>query len=102
MEILWSSYLPCFDVENITSMKDRETAVIKVCKWKGVEMPCSAVFKMFPTDMGMCCSFNMEAADEIFNAGFYSNVIMKLQTESADGAFRKPSSQGNISSRKAC
>ncbi len=39
----------------------------------------SAIFKTFPTDAGMCCSFNINAADKIFNAGMYTSVIDELQ-----------------------
>ena len=91
---MWSSFLPCFDIENVTGLKDRDAALIKVCKWMGVEMPCSAMFKMFPTDLGMCCSFNMEAANEIFHSGFYSDTTMELQDDAADGAFWRKTERG--------
>ncbi len=49
--------------------KDGKNSLLKKCKWKGIEIPCSSIFKKFPTDQGLCCSFNMKAADEIFYAG---------------------------------
>ena len=46
---------------------------------QGVEVPCSAIFKTFPTDRGMCCAFNMKAADEIFRGKKYPDLVMSLQ-----------------------
>ncbi len=68
-----------FKYDVATSLKDRENSILKQCKWKGVEIPCSAIFKKFPTDQGLCCSFNMKAADEIFHAGTYSQNMIDLQ-----------------------
>ena len=79
LEVLWYSYLPCVDVKGITSDKNGEKSVLKQCKWKGVEVPCSKIFKKFPTDHGFCCSFNMIAANKIFYEGQYTRVIEKLQ-----------------------
>ena len=45
---------------------------MKECKWKGRELPCSAIFVKFPTDQGLCCSFNLKAANELFHAGTFS------------------------------
>ena len=40
--------------------------MIKRCIWKGVRVSCSSIFSMYPTDRGMCCSFNMQKAEEMF------------------------------------
>ena len=61
--ILWYSNFPCFEIKGVTSEIDGERAILRSCKWKGVSMPCSAIFITFPTDRGMCCSFNIQAAD---------------------------------------
>ena len=53
-EILWHSQLPCFDIQNITSMEKDETSILKKCYWKGIHFECSAIFKTHPTDRGMC------------------------------------------------
>jgi hypothetical protein len=48
--LLWSSSLPCFDVQNITSDLDGEKAILKSCFWKGRKINCAAIFKKVPTD----------------------------------------------------
>ena len=35
----------------------------------------------------MCCTFNMRAADDIFNGKSYSNLVMKLQDQDRKGTF---------------
>ena len=84
-ELLWYSQLPCFDVINITTTKaddeygkitlipcgkqldsmDIFAAMIKRCIWKGVRVSCSSIFSMYPTDRGMCCSFNKQGLNSI-------------------------------------
>ena len=49
-ELLWYSQLPCFDVKNVTSEHNHEFGVLKSCAWKGVQMDCSDIFVMQPTD----------------------------------------------------
>lgn len=68
-ELLWYTQLPCFDVRGITSENAGERSLLKQCRWKSKEVKCSAIFKMFPTDRGMCCTFNLEAAEKIFHEG---------------------------------
>ena len=80
LEILWYSQLPCFDVKNITSMAKDELSIIKKCSWKEKEMSCQAIFKTLPTDRGICCSFNMEKAEEIFQKSTYSALVQDMQT----------------------
>ena len=70
--LLWYSSLPCFDVQNYTSQKNGDTALLKMCVWKGVHIPCSAIFKKVPTDSGMCCAFNKEKAEKIFVESKYT------------------------------
>lgn len=69
---LWYSSLPCFDVKNISALKDGERSMLKYCEWQGKAVPCSAIFTSVPTDRGMCCSFNAEAAEELYASGPYS------------------------------
>jgi amiloride-sensitive sodium channel len=76
---MWYSSLPCFDVKGITAESDGEKSILKYCEWKGIEIPCSAIFTKFPTDQGMCCSFNIKAADDIFNGETYPKLVTKLQ-----------------------
>ena len=68
-ELLWYTQMPCFDVEGITSDKAGERALLKQCRWKNKEVKSSAIFDMFPTDRGMCCTFNLQAAEKIFKDG---------------------------------
>ena len=65
-EILWYKQLPCFDVKGTTSEENNQHAMIKYCEWKGLRIPCSAIFKTAPTDRGMCCTFNLQAAEKMF------------------------------------
>jgi hypothetical protein len=76
---IWYSTLPCFDVKGLTSEEEGQQSILRSCQWKGVEIPCAAIFTTFPTDRGMCCAFNMKAADEIFEGKMYSNLIKGLQ-----------------------
>jgi hypothetical protein len=77
--ILWYSNFPCFEVRGVTSDIDGERAILRSCKWKGVSIPCSAIFTTFPTDRGMCCSFNIEAANSIFLRGTFTNQLENMQ-----------------------
>jgi hypothetical protein len=53
----------------------------------------SVIFTKFPTDQGLCCSFNMKAAEEIFSGDSYlSNLsypklLTELQSFDNDHAF---------------
>ena len=80
-QLMWYSQLPCFDVNQITSTKMDEMSIIKKCSWKGKEISCPAIFEMQPTDRGMCCSFNMEKAENIFQKSKYTELISQAQKE---------------------
>jgi len=54
-------------------------------------MPCSAIFTTFPSDKGMCCTFNMKAAEDIFRGKIFSELISSRQREDNLSSF------GNIS-----
>ena len=72
-------------------MRDGDSAIIKYCEWKGIAISCSAIFSSYPTDQGMCCSFNMKAADEIYHSGPYSKIITDLQAAATAAAFANSS-----------
>ena len=55
--------------------------MLKKCIWKGEAMPCSELFKTFPTDQGMCCTFNMKKADEMFKDSQYRKLINLMQNK---------------------
>ena len=88
-ELLWYSQLPCFDVKGVTpTLVGKRTSMLKRCKWKGKTMSCASIFKQFPTDRGMCCTFNMKAADEIFKESQYSTWIKLLQERDANSSLK--------------
>ena len=91
LSTLWYAYFPCFDLKHITAMRDGDSAIIKYCEWKGIAISCSAIFSSYPTDQGMCCSFNMKAADEIYHSGPYSKIITDLQAAATAAAFANSS-----------
>ena len=86
---LWYATLPCYDIKDVTSKRNGERAVLKYCEWKGVAISCAAIFNTFPTDRGMCCSFNMKAADEIFQGETYPQLVKQLQDSDNNSSFTK-------------
>ena len=86
-EILWYSQLPCFDIKDITSDIKDEMSVIKRCYWKDKLINCSSIFRTRPTDRGMCCSFNMEKAEEIFKHSQYGDMISNMQLQDLSYSF---------------
>ena len=55
--------------------------MLKSCIWKGQEYPCKHLFRSVPTDQGLCCSFNMRKAEEMFKESQYQKVIQKMQIQ---------------------
>ena len=86
-EILWYTQLPCFDVENVTSEFRDQYGMLKGCFWKGIEVPCSKVFDTFPTDQGMCCTFNMDTAEKMFLKGKYQGRVNFMQNRDHEFSF---------------
>ena len=78
-EILWYSQLPCFDVKNITSENRDDMSLVKRCYWKNQRVSCSSIFFARPTDRGMCCTFNMEKAENIFRKSKYTSALSEMQ-----------------------
>ena len=87
-EILWYTQLPCFEIGDITSKVNDNTALLKKCYWKGKQVRCSLIFKMHPTDRGMCCSFNMEAAEKNYKDSEYTRSLRELQTQDKKLSFK--------------
>jgi len=79
-ETLWYSINPCFQVHTLTPFMGRDTSFLRYCEWKGHPVPCSAIFKAFPTDQGICCSFNMKAADEIYTETRFRDILLEMQS----------------------
>ena len=78
-ELLWYTQIPCFGTGDNTTNAQHKTGMIKSCSWKGMRMPCSNVFRASPTDRGMCCSFNVDAANEMFKSSKYQKMIHTMQ-----------------------
>ena len=47
---LWYLRLPCFDIKGLTGEQDGQKAMLKKCLWKGIEIPCAAIFSKVTTD----------------------------------------------------
>jgi len=75
---------PCFESRIKGDMTPNGT--LKSCQWKGRNIPCSAIFTVVPTDMGMCCSFNSMQAENMFQNQRYAEFIKNHQ-----GAFSENS-----------
>ncbi len=73
-DLLWYSNLPCY-----SSSGTEDYGLIKKCSWKGTNINCSAIFDTFPTDRGMCCTFNMEKAEAIFKESRFQQTVTKFQ-----------------------
>ena len=52
--------------------------MITKCLWRGQPINCAAIFRMQPTDQGMCCSFNKEKAEEMFMEGRYKEHLINM------------------------
>jgi len=84
---LWYAYIPCFDIRNITSKQNNGNSLLLYCEWKGIPIACSAIFSTVPTDKGMCCSFNMKAADEIYIESSFRNLLLFMQNSDKLGSY---------------
>ncbi len=78
-QTLWYSSLPCFSVINITRTI-QEMALVKNCEWRGIPVACSQIFSTFPTDEGLCCSFNMKAAEDIYRKSIFRDNLQTIQS----------------------
>ena len=55
-------------MDPITGAFNGERSMLKKCYWKGRAVDCAAIFTVFPTDRGMCCTFNMhKESQSLFN-----------------------------------
>lgn len=93
-ELLWYGQLPCTDVRGITSRQRDEMSFIKKCYWKNKPINCNSIFQKRPTDQGMCCSFNMEKAENILKKTKYTEAIAAQQAEEAKLGFESDEKPG--------
>jgi len=99
-QTLWYSYMPCFIVKKHSSVGD-DVSLLRYCEWKGVPVACSTVFTTFPTDQGLCCSFNMKAAEEIFIESKFQDIIKATQNfDKNDSYLSVPFSAAYIPSKR--
>ncbi len=79
--VLWYSTFPCFDVPGYTSRNARNVRLrtLMECLWKGRPVPCREVFRTVVTDLGMCCAFNMDRAEEMYREeSEYAQEVVRL------------------------
>ena len=86
-ELLWYSRLPCFDVKGRTSQQKDEMAVVKRCYWRGQMVDCASIFVTRSTDRGMCCTFNVGNAENIYVDTMYRNITSYLQQRDKNDGF---------------
>ena len=55
--------------------------MIKSCVWKGQTLNCSSIFTMYPTDRGMCCTFNKQKANDMFKQSRYQEQIERFSDQ---------------------
>ena len=65
--------------------------MIKGCVWKGKRLNCSSIFAMYPTDRGMCCTFNKQKANEMFKNSRYEEQIEWLTEQDKTMSFEDSS-----------
>ena len=86
-ELLWHGQMPCNDIKGLTSQAKDELSFIKKCYWKGEPISCNSIFQKRPTDRGLCCSFNMEKAENIFKDSKYKDAISMRQVDDIQHGF---------------
>ena len=62
------------------------SGLLKKCLWRGKPLSCASIFKMQPTDQGMCCSFNKQKAEEMYVEGRYQEHVIKMTEQDAKQA----------------
>ena len=85
---LWYSTLPCYDIQGVSAQKDGDSSLLKKCLWKGLPIACAAIFEKFPTDRGMCCTFNRAAAEDVFIESTYTRLMNDLKKSDKSAAFQ--------------
>ena len=78
LSTLWNTGMPCTDQNGLINGNDR--SALSYCEWQGLHVPCATIFSTFPSDQGMCCTFNFKAAEDLFLGETYSQLITNIQT----------------------
>lgn len=92
-DLLWHSRLPCFDQHRISNHNHQHES-LKWCSWKNVPVPCSAIFQKIPTSEGICCIFNLNAADLYIESSFRQWIVSSQKEDFLDGFENEPASSG--------
>jgi hypothetical protein len=71
LSVLWFSGMPC-------------SSLIKHCIWKGQALPCGQIFKVIPTDVGLCCSFNHVMPSDMLRNSTFAKTIEDLEKRYAE------------------
>jgi hypothetical protein len=85
---LWHTGMPCTDSES--SIKSSDLSVLKYCEWQGKKVPCADIFLPYPTDQGICCTFNMKAADLLLVGETYPQLIKNFQNSTTSSEKNEP------------
>ncbi len=67
LTLLWFSALPC-------------DKLLVHCVWRGRDIPCGHIFKVIPTDVGFCCSFNHLDLTDMLRNSAYAQTIEAIET----------------------
>ena len=67
LTLLWFTSQPC-------------NHFIKYCTWKGLVVACQDIFKLVPTDVGFCCSFNHASMPKMLRKSSYAKTIETIET----------------------
>ena len=68
--------------------------MFKGCWWKGIKVPCSKIFNTHPTDQGMCCTFNIDSAEEMFKESKYREMVDFMQKRDQNMSYERDKSLG--------
>jgi hypothetical protein len=79
-ELFWQSRHPCHD-DGSTTFNNESQPMISNCAWKGDPVPCSDLFRKFPTDHGMCCTFNLDASEIMEKSLLLDNILLQQSLE---------------------
>ena len=88
LTLLWFTSQPC-------------NHFIKYCTWKGLVVACQDIFKLVPTDVGFCCSFNHASMPEMLRSSSYAKTIETIETNFYNYHQPKKSKSSHLWSRSS-
>ena len=92
-ELLWALKLPCFDTSRFSDYPNHRS-LLRLCIWKGRKLPCSSIFSTFPTESGMCCTFNLQKADEMLKESKFVDSVKSLQARDEKESYETTQTPG--------